>query len=95
MPVPEMDLHEALFGHASLEPSALFSDGVQMRAHWVGLDEPWVSSTHSGLAVAPSGTSLGHLRKRPVHAGEQNEPWTPVIWTAVSPSWHGPAFGSS
>ena len=53
MPVPEIALHEALEGHSAWtrEPSAA---GVQISAHCVGLFDPEVSSTHSGLAVAPS-----------------------------------------
>jgi hypothetical protein len=84
-----MALQEALAGQP--ESSAA---GTQINAQSVGLDEPDASSTHSGLAVVPGGTSLEHSFKKP-HFGEQNDPLTPVIWMAVSPFWQGPAFGSS
>ena len=87
--MPEIALHEASAGH-----SPASEDGSQMSAHWDGFCEPEVSSTHFGLAVVPAGTFFGHEDRKP-HFGEQNEPLRPVIWTAVSPALHGPAFGSS
>ena len=53
-PSPWIASHVAFFGHPpSLAP------GVQIRAHWVG-DAPAVAKTHSGVAVVPAGTSVGH-----------------------------------
>ena len=57
----------------------LADDGSQMRAHWVGVLEPDVSSTHLGSAVVPFGTSVGQGVVG-AHAGEQKLPGTPVIW---------------
>lgn len=74
MPMPEMAWHEAPDGQPPLpEP------GWQIRAHWVGEEEPGFSRTHSGLAVVPVGAA-GHGQD-----GEQKEPDTPVICTASSP----------
>jgi hypothetical protein len=51
--MPEMGLQVAFWGHW------LDWLGSQMRAQLVGVDEPWVSRTHSGEAVVPSGRSVG------------------------------------
>ena len=45
-------LHEALAGHLEL--------AWQMSAQRLGFDEPGVSRQHSGCAVVPAGTSVGH-----------------------------------
>ena len=78
-------LHVALAGHLEL--------AWQMSAQRDGFDDPGVSSAHSGLAVVPAGTSVGHGPD--AHDGEQNPPCTPWMRTASSPLWHGPADGSS
>ena len=80
-----MGLHEALAGH--------FDELSQMSAQRLGLLAPCVSSAHSGLALVPAGTSVGHGPDW--HDGEQKPPCTPLMRTASSPAWHGPADGSS
>ena len=92
-PVVWIFLHEAFVGQTGL-PTSVFSAGLQMRAHADGVEEPDFVRAHVGLAVAPSGTSVGH-GELGLQLGEQKEPLMPVICTASSPVEHGPALGSS
>ena len=68
-PTPWMALQVAA-PHASFVPSALFSDGVHSRMQYclpVGS-----LSAHTGVAVTPAGTSVGHVV--PAHGGVQTRP---------------------
>ena len=62
-----------------------------MRAQ--NLSPDGVYKAQSGLAVHPSGTSVGH--SLPVHFGEQKSPSIPLILTAYSSEPHPFGFGSS
>ena len=78
-------LQLALAGHLELDS--------QISAQRDGRLAPCVSSAHSGDAVVPAGTSVGHGPL--AQLGEQKPPCTPLMRTASSPAWHGPADGSS
>lgn len=80
MPVPWMPWQVAPVGQPPV-------DGLQIRAHWVGEEDPGVSRTHSGWAVVPEGTSVGHGLKVE-HFGEQKSPERPVTWMGCSSDWH-------
>ena len=75
-------LQLALAGH--------FEDDSQLSAQRLGLLAPCVSSAHSGLALVPAGTSVGHAAPL-AHDGEQKPPLTPRMVTSISPDWHAPA----
>merc|ERR1712124_208992 len=69
--------------------------GEQMRAQYFSLLEESCRA-HSGSAVTPAGTSLGHLvLKMPVHLGEQKEPVMPLTEMSNSSLWQPPSLGSS
>ena len=63
--MPLMGLQEALSGQPPL-----WALGLQIRAHWVGWDEPAISRTHSGRAVVPLGTSDGQGEEAEQAAGD-------------------------
>ena len=65
----------------------------QIRAQLLGSVLPEASRTHSGWAVVPVGTSVGHGLDV-LQVGEQNGPLTPVMVTSFSSDLHGPESGS-
>ena len=72
-PVLLTALHVALAGHSTLAPvTGSFRLGAQISAHCVGCPPP-TDNAHVGVAVAPSGTSVGHGVDL-VHPGEQKPP---------------------
>jgi len=85
IPVPWIDLHEALAGHVA--PLA------QIRAQLVGVWEPLSSRTHSGVAEVPVGAA-GQSDVF-LQTGEQKLPLRPVTCTGFSPFGQVPAFGSA
>ena len=70
------NLHDALAGHFELD--------WQMSAQRDGRVDPGVSRQHSGVAVVPAGTPLGHGLD--TQDGEQKWPFTPWTKTASSPA---------
>ena len=86
MPTPDTAWHVAGDG----QPPA---PGVQIRAQYVGWEEPFTSSTHSGSAVEPEGAAGQEPEDE--HGGEQNAPDTPVTVTLSSPAEQEVVYGSS